>query len=560
MPTVQSSPSHDRLVRGLILLGWAILAVVQASFTELLHDEAYYWNYGRSLDWGYFHQPPMIALMIRAGSAILPGELGVRLLVILMSLGTLVLLERLCDAKNTKLFFAIAFSLAAVHFGSLVAAPDIPLLFFSALFLYLLQSYLAQDSWPKALLLGVVAACILYSKYHGIFLLVLSLLANVSLLHRPSTWLLIALALVLFLPHLYWNYQHDFPTYHYHYVERMEVDWDLSYTAFYLSGILVVGLPLLGPLLLWLSIRRKTIDAFERTLKVFLIGTLVIFFFLSFRGRMEANWVVSILLPCIILGYRQLVSWSSKALKWVYTLAGISLALILCGRLYGMVDLLPGMKLVNQPIHHSAEWNSDIAKLAQGRPVVFHNEYRRASMYEFYTGLEAFCSNSLDYAGSQYDLWPDEVNAQGKSVMVISGYSLWRGDSIVDVYGKQLYYQYIDSFQTYHPYRLSLDESTFSFNAGDTAHLKANLSGPKPVLHFPIEQPVTLWYLIRGERMPSVCAELMIGDSLFSIMPNTFELDIPMPTTPGEYRLMLGFSNYALPPQRNSKVYDIVVQ
>jgi 4-amino-4-deoxy-L-arabinose transferase-like glycosyltransferase len=163
--------SNDRLLRALILLGWAILAVIQASFTELFHDEAYYWNYSRALDWGYFHQPPMIAVMIRVGTAILPGEIGVRLLVILMSIGTLVLLERLCAAKNPRLFFAIALSLASVHLGSLFAAPDIPLLFFSALFLYFLRSYLERDSWPQALILGLVAACILYSKYHGIFLL-----------------------------------------------------------------------------------------------------------------------------------------------------------------------------------------------------------------------------------------------------------------------------------------------------------------------------------------------------------------------------------------------------
>ncbi len=561
MSHLKPNTSNDRLLRGLILLGWAILAVIQASLTELFHDEAYYWNYSRALDWGYFHQPPMIAVMIRVGTAILPGELGVRLCVILMSIGTLVLLERLCEAKkNTKLFFAIALSLASVHFGSLFAAPDIPLLFFSALFLYLLRGYLERDSWPRALVIGIVAACILYSKYHGIFLLALSLLANFKLLRRPSAWVLIGLAFLLFLPHLYWNYQHDFPTYHYHYIERMEVEWDVSYVGFYLTGILVVGLPLLGPLLLWVSIRRKATDAFERTLKVFLIGTLVCFFLLSFRGRMEANWVVSILIPCIVLGFRQLQTWTAKGLRTVYVLAGISMALILVARVYGMVDFLPQAKLVDQPIHRSAAWNADIANLAQGRPVVFLNEYRRPAMYEFYTHQEAFCYNALDYAGNQYDLWPDEVNAQGKSVMMVTGYSLWRGDSIVDVYGKWLYYQIIDSFQTYQPYRLALTDDLRHFNAGDTANLKVELTGPQPIRQFPSRQPATLWYLIRtkGERASAV--KIMKADSLFSKMPNAIELTIPMPSKPGNYRLMFGFSNYALPPQRNSKVYDIVVE
>jgi hypothetical protein len=340
----------------------------------------------------------------------------------------------------------------------------------------------------------------------------------------------------------------------------MEVDWDFSYVGFYLTGILVVGLPLLGPLLLWVSIRRKAADAFERTMKVFLIGTLVCFFLLSFRGRMEANWVVSILIPCIVLGYRQLQNWSTRGKRAVYMLAGVSIVFIFIARVYGMVDFLPQTKLVDQPIHRSAAWNADIAKLAQGRPVLFINEYRRASMYEFYTGQEAFCYNALDYAGSQYDLWPDEVNAQGKSVMMISGYSLWRGDSIVDVYGKQLYYQFIDSFQTYHPYRLTVDLTNARFKATDTANVQVTLSGPKTITHFPQDQPVTLWYLLRTDGEPAIRGELMKADLLFSKMPNGFTLRIPMPSKPGNYRLMLGFCNYALPPQRNSKVMNIVVE
>lgn len=42
-----------------------VLNLVQASITELIYDEAYYWYYAQNLAWGYFDHPPMVAFMIR---------------------------------------------------------------------------------------------------------------------------------------------------------------------------------------------------------------------------------------------------------------------------------------------------------------------------------------------------------------------------------------------------------------------------------------------------------------------------------------------------------------
>ncbi|RLD73480.1 MAG: hypothetical protein DRI87_03860, partial [Bacteroidetes bacterium] len=72
-----------------ILLFWLLLNLVQAFFTELIHDEAYYYFYSTDLAWGYYDHPPMLALLIKLGSFILPGELGVRLLIVLFSVAAL---------------------------------------------------------------------------------------------------------------------------------------------------------------------------------------------------------------------------------------------------------------------------------------------------------------------------------------------------------------------------------------------------------------------------------------------------------------------------------------
>jgi 4-amino-4-deoxy-L-arabinose transferase-like glycosyltransferase len=59
--------------------------LIQATFTGLLHDEAYYWVWSKHLDWGYFDHPPMIALLIKAGTIIGDTELGVRLIFVILS-------------------------------------------------------------------------------------------------------------------------------------------------------------------------------------------------------------------------------------------------------------------------------------------------------------------------------------------------------------------------------------------------------------------------------------------------------------------------------------------
>ena len=33
---------------------WILITIIQAKFTGLWNDEAYYWEYSRDLAWGYF--------------------------------------------------------------------------------------------------------------------------------------------------------------------------------------------------------------------------------------------------------------------------------------------------------------------------------------------------------------------------------------------------------------------------------------------------------------------------------------------------------------------------
>src|SRR5271165_2442757 len=64
---------------GLVLCAW-LLRLIYAGQIELLPEEPYYWNYSRHLDIGYLDHPPMVAWLIRVGTAVFGDtEFGVRI-------------------------------------------------------------------------------------------------------------------------------------------------------------------------------------------------------------------------------------------------------------------------------------------------------------------------------------------------------------------------------------------------------------------------------------------------------------------------------------------------
>jgi len=146
-----------------LLVTWFLINLLQAIFTEVFNDEAYYFMYGKYLAWGYFDHPPMIALMIRISSLFFTGLLGIRLMTVLMQLGTLYLTWKVLEGRDNEpnqplLFFIIASSLWMFSAYGFISTPDAPLLFFTALFLFSYKTYLKYLSWKSVILLSLSMA------------------------------------------------------------------------------------------------------------------------------------------------------------------------------------------------------------------------------------------------------------------------------------------------------------------------------------------------------------------------------------------------------------------
>jgi hypothetical protein len=162
------------------------------------------------------------------------------------------------------LFYAIAASMFVLQVGGIITVPDLPLLFFTALFFLEYKKFIVASPYYRIVTLGIIMALMLYSKYHGILIIFFTLLSNLRLLTRWQTWLAAAICAILFLPHLLWQYSHGLPSVYYHLFERNASQYKFSFTSEYLLGQIALAGPLIGWLLLYAFFRKRPKNQMEK--------------------------------------------------------------------------------------------------------------------------------------------------------------------------------------------------------------------------------------------------------------------------------------------------------
>jgi 4-amino-4-deoxy-L-arabinose transferase-like glycosyltransferase len=464
----------------LFFLAWFLINLLQAGATELFDDEAYYWVYSKFLSWGYYDHPPMIALLIKIGYFFFHNELGVRLLIVVLSTASLVIIYDLLPQKNNKLFIAIACSMAVLQIGGIIAVPDIPLIFFTALFFWLYRRFLKNPSLPNALLLGTGMALLLYSKYHGILIILFTLLSNLKLFKQPLAYVAAFFGIVLFFPHLQWQYVHHFPSVQYQLFERSSSGYKISYTTDYIfAQVLLIG-PFMGWLLLWQSFRYKTIDLFEKALKFSLVGIYLFFLLSTLKGRVEANWTAPAWVPLIILSL-QALHYNERWRKILWKWTPVTLILVFALRFYMAANISPFKWMPKDEFHQNKIWTAAIKEKAGDLPVVFLDTYQKPSKYWFYTGQEAFSLNTPLYRRNNFNFWSLEDSLRGKRVYAVITQDSTYFTDIISKQGKKITRgKMIDSFYSYSKINL-LPEKNLIFS-GNTLHTSLRLaSGSEPV-------------------------------------------------------------------------------
>jgi hypothetical protein len=439
---------------------------LQGIFTEIQEDEAYYALYGEHLAWGYFDHPPMVGLMTFLSSIFFSGSLGVRFFTIIASCLSLWVMwkiatynspidssqrtnqrrndmgeanSKLTTLNSTLLYFIIAFSIVMFNIYGFVTTPDASLILFSALFLFVYQHYLIENTWPKALLMGLLMACMIYSKYHAFLFLGLIVLSNLKLLKDGKFWVPCLLALALLTPHILWQVNNGFPSFRYHLAGRNEA-FRWSYFMEYLPNQLLIFNPFTFGAVVYVLIKKihhsdspdqtdlPHIDSsqrtnqrrndmygnlvFERGLKFILIGFFFFFWLMAFRGHVEPHWTIVCVIPVVVLVYRKALV-DDKLRSFVKHFILPSLLLVLAFRILMLTPLADRFGYHGKEPYYRA-----IEQVAGDCPVVFRGSFQQPALYHYFTGKESSTLQCYYDRITQYDLWQFDKAWIGKSVFV----------------------------------------------------------------------------------------------------------------------------------------------
>lgn len=420
---------HPQLFPWLLLLG-NLLVVCGI---DLAHDEAYYWLFSKNLAWGYFDHPPMAAWLI-ALTNWLPGEFGVRLSYVLLMQGAGWLLASLAPQSHRWFVWFGLNIFPLLAFAGVFAIPDGPLVFFSVLWIWTLDRSLKNDTALNACVMGLATALLFYSKYHGVLFVAATLLALPKLFLRKNFWLAAIVGFVLFLPHVYWQWSHEFATFRYHFIDRPKIaaGWKQP-LEFILIQVFLPGV-FLAPYIWKAFFAKKVEGEFERALK-FMAFFVPIFFFLStFNKKLEANWTVAAGIPLLVLVARGSLDWMAG--RWPRGLAWASLGVVVLMR---FVMVMPpewhGIQRGHE-FHGWTEWARDM-KAQAGACHLAANRYQFASKLSFYL-QEDIPALNVGTRLNQFEYWDWQETWGTEDVCWVTERRLFPGTPAITPDGKNL--------------------------------------------------------------------------------------------------------------------------
>jgi 4-amino-4-deoxy-L-arabinose transferase-like glycosyltransferase len=295
---------------GVIALVAAMTAMrlIYASVIDLRTDEAYYWTWSKENVLSFLDHPPMIAWFIRFGTAIFGDtNLGVRFAGVLAMLVTQLLLADMVRRVTNDVravVLAVLMPEAALYYGLLMAkvSPDVAMIPFAVAMLWALVRLSGSGDARWWLAAGLFAGLALLSKFTIIMLL--PAVAAFMLvpawrrrwLRSPWPWLAALIAVVVFLPVLIWNGEHDWASFRFQFV-RAAATHDFSLRTvgdfigiqFGLVGFVLLPVVLSGvALTAWRGYRRR--DAVPILLSTCVIVPFGYFFWKSTTLRVGDTW------------------------------------------------------------------------------------------------------------------------------------------------------------------------------------------------------------------------------------------------------------------------------
>ena len=446
---------------GLVVYAF-VLRLVYLGQAELLPEETYYWNYSRHLDIGYLDHPPMVAWLIRLGTAAFgTTQFGVRIGAIFCAAVTSVFAYRLTRNlfdKSSALVALVLVQILPFYFmAGMLMTPDTPLTTAWAGELFFLERALVAGRsrawWGVGVLMGIG----LISKY-SIGLLVPSALLFTLLDPQSRRWLrrwepyaAALLALAIFSPVIVWNAQNEWASFAFQTARRLADKSVFALHKLVLAAlVLITPTGLLATAITLLERREDAGDAHRigerrrRFLRVAVGAPLAVFVAVSLRHDVKFDWTGELWLAAVPAMAFAITSaqqkfvrpWSARIrAAWQPTILTV---LVLFGAgLHYLVLGLPGLGYGERTELAPIGWRDlaqQVTRLAEettqatgAEPlIVGMDRYQIASEIAFYAAAhtamppETSSAHLFEWLGLMYERWTPMELQSGRTLLLVA--------------------------------------------------------------------------------------------------------------------------------------------
>lgn len=306
---------------------WGILAItlwrvalLPFDHADLYVDDAQYWFWCQTLDFGYYSKPPLIAWILRLSTTLgTDSPFFIRLPLPLIHAATAVILafaaRRLYGARVGAITGFTFAGAPAVAVASLLVSTDTPMLccFALALLAWIHLAERASTGW--AIVLGAAIGTGLMAKYAMIYFPISAIIAALALpawrIARRDALIAAAVALLFVSPNLVWNATNGFTTLH-HTADNTQLEKGASLDVFELLSFWANQFVITGPVFFAAylaglgSVRRDSRAAF---LALMSLPTLAIVSVQALLAGAHGNWaaaghIAGLVLACAVLAPR----------------------------------------------------------------------------------------------------------------------------------------------------------------------------------------------------------------------------------------------------------------
>ena len=372
----------------------------------LAFDEAYYWLWSQHLSTGYYDHPPMVALVIRLSTMLFgTSEFGVRFVSVLLAIpaswavwrSAAILFKNETLAARAALYFNLTLLVSG---GTVIITPDAPLLLASAFLLYFLAKLWETEKYGWWFAIGATMGFALVSKYSALFMgfsIVLWLLCMPQMrrwLYTPWPYLAGMLAITLFSPVIFWNWQHDNVSFIKQFGRAVSQEFTPLNALKVLPiqfGLLTPPIFILGSIALWKYLTGKERSRAECILLTVLILPMTVYFFWhAFHANVQGNWFMPIYPAFAIAASWQASLQNSRFIRALrQSAAPVGVGILIISMLHVFYHAFPVQKLDHTSKAVGFGWDKlapQIEKLraTSGAQAILTSSYSTQSWLSFY--------------------------------------------------------------------------------------------------------------------------------------------------------------------------------